>query len=101
MSCKFTLHVVYRALPSDFRPTQPHSKVPEKDDEWPSLETILAFRDTVRTRLRSVYARLNSGELSKAGIPVRKVQRVLWMTYEHEAFHAEVCSDYTKTAQPN
>lgn len=67
----------------------PHSKVPEKDDEWPVLEAILAFRDRVRTRLRSVYERLLSGDLSKAGISARKAQRVLWMTYEHEAFHVE------------
>lgn len=67
----------------------PHSEVPKEDDEWPSLDSILAFRDRVRARLRSVYERLESGDLEKQGVPTRKAQRVLWMTYEHEAFHVE------------
>ncbi|KAG8859914.1 hypothetical protein FRB91_005784 [Serendipita sp. 411] len=72
-------------------PTQchPHSEVPEADDEWPSLESILSFRDRVRIRLKSVYGKLDSGELSTKGIFEKKAMRVLWMTYEHEAFHVE------------
>ena len=64
--------------------------MPENDEDWPSLESILAFRDRVRDRLRSVYSRLESGELEKKGVPIRKAKRVLWMTFEHEAFHVEV-----------
>lgn len=64
--------------------------MPEKDEDWPTLESILAFRDRVRARLQSVYARLSSGDLASAKIPTRKAQRVLWMTFEHEAFHIEV-----------
>jgi hypothetical protein len=33
---------------------------------------------------------LETGELEKRGLPIRKVHRVLWMTFEHEAFHVEV-----------
>lgn len=53
------------------------------------LASILEFRDRVRTRLYRTYAALETGELEKRGLPVRKVHRVLWMTFEHEAFHVE------------
>ena len=53
------------------------------------LASILEFRDRVRTRLYRTYAALEMGELEKRGLPVRKVHRVLWMTFEHEAFHVE------------
>jgi L-histidine Nalpha-methyltransferase / hercynylcysteine S-oxide synthase len=60
-------------------PTQchPHSEVP---DEWPSLTELLAFRDRVRQRLRSLYD----------GRPLNQTtKRALWLAYEHEVMHLE------------
>ena len=70
--------------------TQPHSDVPEDDESWPSLASILEFRDRVRTRLNRTYAALETGGLEKRGLPIRRVHRMLWMTFEHEAYHVEV-----------
>ncbi|KAG1901346.1 histidine-specific methyltransferase [Suillus fuscotomentosus] len=69
-------------------PTQcnhPHSVVPTKDDDWPSLRSILAFRNRVRERLRKVYSDIAEGKVSLT----RKVARVLFMTFEHEGLHIE------------
>lgn len=65
---------------------QPHSEVPEKDEDWPSHSTILDFQERVRARLSSLYAELESGRRQLT----RKIARVLFMTLEHEAYHTEV-----------
>jgi formylglycine-generating enzyme required for sulfatase activity len=62
-----------------------HSVVPEKDEDWPSLETIMVFRDRVRARLTSVYSQLASGEMKMTN----RLARTLVMTHEHEGFHVE------------
>ena len=62
-----------------------HSIVPEKDEDWPTLAEILAFRDRVRQRVFGIIDDIDSGKMERS----RRVDRVLWMTYEHEAFHAE------------
>ncbi|KAG9019743.1 hypothetical protein FRB90_009613 [Tulasnella sp. 427] len=73
----------------------PHSEVPDKDEDWPSLEQVLAFRDRVRARLIRVYEeygveRKQGGESSTVLRDFPKaLARVLWMTWEHEAMHAE------------
>ncbi|GBE85268.1 hypothetical protein BKA93DRAFT_741249 [Sparassis latifolia] len=68
-------------------PTQchPHSEVPKSDDEWPSLASIVVFQSRVRERLMRLYRDINSGKITLT----RKLARVLFMTLEHEAFHAE------------
>ncbi|KAJ4482382.1 DUF323 domain-containing protein [Lentinula aciculospora] len=63
----------------------PHSEVPLKDEDWPSLSSILQFRSRVRSRLLKFYDDFQTGNLSLT----RKMGRVLFMTFEHEAFHAE------------
>ncbi|KAJ3731182.1 DUF323 domain-containing protein [Lentinula guzmanii] len=63
----------------------PHSEVPQKDEDWPSLNSILQFRSRVRARLLQLYDDFGSGKLTLT----RKMGRVLFMTFEHEAFHAE------------
>ncbi|KIJ38753.1 hypothetical protein M422DRAFT_69010 [Sphaerobolus stellatus SS14] len=63
----------------------PHSEVPEKDEDWPALEEILGFRDRVRQRLLNLYDDLKTGKK----VLNRKTARVLFMTLEHEGFHAE------------
>ncbi|CDO77155.1 hypothetical protein BN946_scf184657.g30 [Trametes cinnabarina] len=68
-------------------PTQchPHSEVPQKDEDWPSLSSILQFQSRVRERVMKLYRDIESGKLPLT----RKIARVLFMTLEHEAFHAE------------
>jgi hypothetical protein len=63
-----------------------HSAVPQADADWPALETILGFRDTVRGRVRRLYDEFEAGTRPLT----RRVARVLFMTLEHEAWHAEV-----------
>ncbi|KAJ9122437.1 hypothetical protein QFC22_001862 [Naganishia vaughanmartiniae] len=62
-----------------------HSRVPEKDEEWPVLQEILDFRDRVRKRLFALYDDIDSGKQ----VLTRRMGRILWMTHEHEAFHVE------------
>lgn len=63
-----------------------HSAVPEKDEEWPILCEILDFRDRVRARLFALYDEIDNG----GKVLTRRLGRILWMTFEHEAFHVEV-----------
>jgi hypothetical protein len=63
-----------------------HSEVPQADEDWPSLASILGFRDGVRARVKKLYAEFESGRRPLT----RKIARVLFMTHEHEAWHAEV-----------
>jgi hypothetical protein len=65
---------------------QPHSEVPVNDEDWPSLDEILSFRDRVRARLTRLYNDFESGKR----VLTRTIGRVLWMTFEHETLHAEV-----------
>ena len=68
---------------------QPHSVVPESPEDWPSLESILIFRDRVRGRLARLYEAIERGDKHVIALG-RKVDRVLWMCLEHEGWHAEV-----------
>ena len=59
--------------------------MPLKDEDWPSLNSILQFQSRVRTRLLKLYDDINFGTRTIN----RKTARVLFMTFEHEAQHAE------------
>ncbi|KAJ7080553.1 hypothetical protein C8R44DRAFT_653560 [Mycena epipterygia] len=63
----------------------PHSEVPQRDEDWPTLVSILQFQARVRARLMKLYENIEAGNRSMT----RKVGRVLFMTFEHEATHAE------------
>lgn len=69
-------------------PTQchDHSIVPEKEEDWPKLHEILAYRDRVRDRMTELY---DSGRLAKINGENRRLARAITMVYEHEAFHLE------------
>ncbi|KAG6856236.1 hypothetical protein H0H87_006169 [Tephrocybe sp. NHM501043] len=62
-----------------------HSEVPQKDEDWPTLASILKFQTRVRARLSNLYTDINSNKVALT----RKIGRVLFMTFEHEAMHAE------------
>ncbi|KAJ7780841.1 DUF323 domain-containing protein [Mycena maculata] len=63
----------------------PHSEVPQNDEDWPTLVSILQFQARVRARVLKLYEDLDAGNRAMT----RKVGRVLFMTFEHEALHAE------------
>ncbi|KAG6849281.1 hypothetical protein H0H93_009801 [Arthromyces matolae] len=62
-----------------------HSEVPDKDEDWPTLTGILQFQTRVRARLANLYMDISSNKIPLT----RRVARVLFMTFEHEAMHAE------------
>ncbi|EMD31755.1 hypothetical protein CERSUDRAFT_162503 [Gelatoporia subvermispora B] len=62
-----------------------HSEVPEKDEDWPALPEVLAYRDRVRARLAKVYEELERGERALT----RRLARTLVMVLEHDGFHIE------------
>ncbi|KIY66916.1 hypothetical protein CYLTODRAFT_454937 [Cylindrobasidium torrendii FP15055 ss-10] len=62
-----------------------HSEVPERDEDWPVIETVMGFRDGVRARLASLYDDLQAGKRQLT----RNIARTLLMTLEHEAWHVE------------
>ncbi|THH08851.1 hypothetical protein EW145_g2415 [Phellinidium pouzarii] len=62
-----------------------HSEIPEADEDWPTLASILEYRDRVRARLMQVYDDIDAGRRTLT----RSLARVLQMTLEHEGFHIE------------
>jgi hypothetical protein len=66
--------------------SQSHSNVPDIDEDWPTLASVVAFRDRVRARLMRLYDELLSGKRKAT----RNIARTLVMTLEHEGFHVEV-----------
>ncbi|KAH9917963.1 uncharacterized protein B0H18DRAFT_1123326 [Fomitopsis serialis] len=68
-------------------PTQchSHSEVPTRDEDWPSVADILQYQSRVRKRIIKLYDDFESGSV----VLTRKIARVMFMTLEHEAFHAE------------
>ena len=75
--------------------SQAHSEIPQNKEDWPTLASILDFKPRVRQRLLGVYNDVASGKLEMT----RKVGRVLFTTWEHEAFHVEVSSGAVKSCQ--
>ncbi|KAI1792532.1 C-type lectin protein [Ganoderma leucocontextum] len=63
-----------------------HSEVPEKDEDWPVIEDVLAYRDEVRARvIKRILGELESGERTLT----RRLARTLMMVHEHDGFHIE------------
>ncbi|KAF8448703.1 C-type lectin protein [Boletus edulis BED1] len=62
-----------------------HSEVPNKDEDWPTLGSVLAFRDRVRARLLRLYDDVAAGRRTLD----RHIARMLAMTLEHEGWHVE------------
>lgn len=60
--------------------TQPHSEVPTKVEDWPTLEEILAYKEKVIERVRKIYADIANGQRTLD----RRLARMLWMTLEHK-----------------
>jgi hypothetical protein len=56
------------------------------DKDWPTLDSVVTFRDAVRRRLEALYHDLATGKRALT----RNIARTLVMTHEHEGFHIEV-----------
>jgi len=78
----FSVHVLLKSLPTF---TQSHSEVPQEDKDWPTSFEIHQFQVRVRARLLKLYDDIKSAKITMT----RKIARVLFMTFEHEAEHAE------------
>ena len=56
------------------------------DEDWPTLELVVEFRNRVRQRLLKLYDGLSNGNR----VLTMTIARMLVMTFEHEGFHVEV-----------
>ncbi|KAJ3109264.1 hypothetical protein HDU97_007758 [Phlyctochytrium planicorne] len=86
---QYYTEIFERGIDPDMEDTSkchPHSAVP---DAWPDKEDVLAYRDRVRERAREILR--NGGE---------GCERVLWMSYEHDAMHLETLL-YMLVQSPN
>jgi hypothetical protein len=79
-------------------PTQchAHSEVPQKEEDWPRVEEILAYRELVMKRVEDIYHDVASG---KRGMD-RRLARTLRMTLEHIELHQETLL-YMLAQSPN
>jgi len=85
-------------------PTQchSHSEVPTKDEDWPTLEQIIDYKERVVARLRGIYDAIAEGNaLGKTGKSLTKrAARMLWMLKEHQELHMETLL-YMLVQSPN
>ncbi len=65
--------------------THSHSKVPEKPEDWPKLEEILAYRAAVAQRVYGLYDDFATGKRELN----RRAARMVFNVYEHIALHME------------
>ncbi|TBU65143.1 C-type lectin protein [Dichomitus squalens] len=63
-----------------------HSEVPERDEDWPVIGDVLAYRDEVREKvIKRIFAEVESGERALT----RRLARTMVMVHEHDGFHIE------------
>ncbi|KAL4243417.1 DUF323-domain-containing protein [Abortiporus biennis] len=62
-----------------------HSEVPEKDEDWPMLPEVLAYRDQSRDLISRTLEEVKLGKRPLT----RRLSRTLMMMLEHEGFHIE------------
>ncbi|KAN0066219.1 hypothetical protein ACQY0O_000313 [Thecaphora frezii] len=63
----------------------PHSDVPARPEDWPTLDEILEYKAAVTKRIQKIYDDVAAGELQMN----RRLARMLWMILEHMALHLE------------
>ncbi len=69
----------------DITQCNPHSEVPTSEEDWPTLDEILAYQRTVQGRVQQIYEDVGRGDL----VMNRRLARMLWMTLEHVSLHLE------------
>ncbi|KAI9313300.1 hypothetical protein BX666DRAFT_766228 [Dichotomocladium elegans] len=78
----------------------PHSEVPEEDNDWPTVGAILEYQDKIRARLLNLLSFWETQDASSLWSRVGHEARVTWMCYEHEAMHLETLL-YMLVQSPN
>ncbi|KAI9001906.1 hypothetical protein BC832DRAFT_601763 [Gaertneriomyces semiglobifer] len=61
----------------------PHSEVPE---QWPAITQVVAYAQRVRRRVQKIMSEIETNDELRVN---KRLMRVLWMCYEHEAMHLE------------
>jgi formylglycine-generating enzyme required for sulfatase activity len=74
----------------------PHSEVPVNPEDWPKVDEIIDFSHRVRERLRSLMQDCATGKRHMT----KRLARIIWMTFEHEAMHLETLL-YMLVQSPN
>ncbi|SPO19840.1 related to TAD2 - tRNA-specific adenosine deaminase 2 [Ustilago trichophora] len=69
----------------DITQCNPHSEVPTCEQDWPTLDEILKYQQTVQARVQQIYGDVERGDL----VMNRRLARMLWMTLEHVNLHLE------------
>lgn len=69
----------------DVTQCNPHSQVPTKPEDWPTLREILDYQQVVQGRVQRIYEDVGRGDL----VMNRRLARMLWMTLEHVNLHLE------------
>lgn len=71
----------------------PHSFVPNDENDWPSVTSILQYQQIVRSRLKRLllYWETEDSTNSNGNWTSQRhsAGRVIWMCFEHEAMHLE------------
>lgn len=82
----------------------PHSSVPNDENGWPSVKSILQYQQLVRNRLKHLlmsWETENSAISAENFTPSRQSAcHVIWMCFEHEAMHLETIL-YMVVQSPN
>lgn len=63
----------------------PHSQIPAKAEDWPSLPDLLDYKSKVVQRVDELYKDVFNGDRKLD----RRLARLLWLTLEHKALHLE------------
>lgn len=74
----------------------PHSEVPTKPEDWPTLDELLDYRAKVAKRVEGIYDDVAQGKR----VCDRRLARLLWLTLEHKALHLETLL-YMLVQSPN
>jgi len=74
-----------------------HSVVPEKMEDWPAVDEIVAYRDRVRARLHKTYAERLLQDPEKID---KRLARTMAVVYEHEVMHLETLLYMAAQIQP-
>lgn len=69
----------------DITQVNPHSEVPTRKEDWPTLDEILEYQQAVQKRVQRIYTDVGRGDL----VMNRRLARMLWMTLEHINLHLE------------
>ncbi|KAF7726635.1 hypothetical protein EC973_008599 [Apophysomyces ossiformis] len=70
-----------------------HSVVPTRNEDWPSIESIRVYQETIRNRIQRLLLQWEAEGYDASEwmtLPGRRRQcRVLWLLFEHEVMHLE------------